>query len=134
MKKLIDIVSGCIIAFIVGILFYGMFIYKMPVRVHETQKSGVYIKDSITNNGEWYVFSNLTGRQKVILGFNFTPMSPQEPEPFLKVVLPPWESTTIDVPSQLTDQIRICELDCVQVKIIPLSYINAERLRNGYKD
>ncbi len=106
----------------------------MPVRVYETQKSGVSVKDSVSEKGEWYVFSNRTEKQKIILGFNFTPMSPQEPEPFLNVVLQPWESATINVPSQFTDQIRICELDCVQSKMLPLSYINAVRLRNGCKD
>lgn len=134
MKKLFNVLKALATLGVMCFLVYVFFFYKMPPRVNNTQKFGIEIKDSLFNGREWYTFKNTTLEQKIILGFDFIPMETREPEPLFKVVLKPKEIVLIEVPSRITSQIRICELNCEKADLLPLAYINTYRLRNGEKD
>ena len=120
---------------IIAICCYAVFSPKQPARVKYSMKAGVEIKDSITDAGEMYVFSNKTDTQKVVLGFHFQEMNPLDPPPFFKLVLPPHGQVKTQMLSDsYVDQLRVCEFDCKTADTKPLAYLNAHRLRNGYKD
>ncbi len=133
MKKIFTAIKAFAPLTLLVFLIYVFFLYKMPARVYETKEAGINIKDSV-NNGEWYTFTNTSSKQKVLLGLHFEPMVVREPEPLFKVVIEPNTTSFVKVPSDFTDQIRICELDCKTANILPIAYVNAARLRNGHKD
>ncbi len=137
MKTKLQGISGLIL---LCSIIYFIFFYKEPpekIDIRIIQKSGVLVKNAVSNQGtEIYTFSNLTDTQKVVMGFGQTGLYGNlSSEPIFKVVLDPHAtSITTSLSKYLTSRILICELDCKNADFISSGYINAWRLRDGFKD